>query len=80
MCLIHILNRSVNATPEAFAIYIKMMQVSKANGSVSKCSKTGLCKTVKCLRILSRGNKEKTFKCDRGPIYQVTNLNRNLTV
>ena len=31
---------------------------------------------VKVLRILSRGN---TFKCDRGPILQVTNLKRNLT-
>ena len=33
----------------------------------------------KSLRILSRGNTWKSFKCDRGPIFQVTNLNRNLT-
>ena len=35
--------------------------------------------TVKVLRIQSRGNTEKSFKCDRGPIFQVANLNRNLT-
>ena len=57
----------------------KMMLASKANGSVSECSKTGLCITVKVLRMLSRGNTWKSFKCDRGPIFQVTNLNRNLT-
>ena len=28
--------------------------------------------------MLSRRNTCKPFKCDRGPIYQVTNLNRNL--
>ena len=33
----------------------------------------------KSLRILSRGNTRKSFKCDRGPIFLVTNLNRNLT-
>ena len=29
--------------------------------------------------MLSRGNTRKPFKCDRGPIFQVANLNRNLT-
>ena len=29
--------------------------------------------------MLSRGNTWKPFKCDRGPIFQVANLNRNLT-
>ena len=29
--------------------------------------------------MLPRGNTYKSFKCDRGPIFQVTNLNRNLT-
>ena len=57
-----------------------MMQASKANKSVSECSKTGLCITVKVLRMLSRGNTCKSFKCDRGRIFQVTNLSRNLTV
>ena len=38
-----------------------------------------LCITVKVLRMLSRGNTRKPFKCDSGPISQVTNLNRNLT-
>ena len=33
-----------------------MMQASKANESVSECSKTDLCMTVKVLRMLSRGN------------------------
>ena len=59
-----------------------MMQVSKANESVSEYSeysKTGLCIKVKVLRMLSRGNTQKSFKCDRGPIFQVANLNRNLT-
>ena len=56
-----------------------MMQASKANEIVSECSKTGVCITVKVLRILSRGNTRKPFKCDRGPSFQVTNLNRNLT-
>ena len=32
----------------------------------------------KSLRILLRGNTWKSFKWDRGPIFQVTNLNRNL--
>ena len=43
----------------------KMMQASKANESVSEYSKTGLCITVKVLR----GNTQKSFKCDRGPIF-----------
>ena len=33
----------------------------------------------KSLRILSRGITWKSFKCDRDPIFLVTNLNRNLT-
>ena len=33
-----------------------MMQASKANESVSKGSKTGLCITMKVLRMLSRRN------------------------
>ena len=41
---------------------------------------TGLWITVKVLRILARGNTRKSFKCDRGPIFQVANLNRNLTL
>ena len=57
----------------------KMMQASKANECVSEYSKTGLGITVKVLRMLSRGNTQKSFKCSRGPIFQVTNLNRNLT-
>ena len=56
-----------------------MMQASKSNGSVSKCPKTGLCITVKVVWILTRGNSCKSFKCDRGPIIQVKNLNRNHT-
>ena len=56
-----------------------MMQASKANESVSEYSKTVLCITVKVLRMLSRGNTQKSFKCDRGPIFQVANSNRNLT-
>ena len=57
----------------------KIMQASKANENVSEGSKTVLCITVKVLRMLSRGNTRKPFKCDRDPIFQVTNLNRNLT-
>ena len=56
----------------------KMMQASKANESVSEYSKTGLCIIVKVLRMLSRRNTQKSFKCDRGPIFKVANLNRNL--
>ena len=56
-----------------------MMQASKANESVSEYSKTGLCITVKIVRMLSRGNTQKSFKCDDDPIFQVTNLNSNLT-
>ena len=56
-----------------------MMQASKANESVSEYSKTGLCITVKILRRLSRVNTQKSLKCYRGPIFQVANLNRNLT-
>ena len=56
-----------------------MMQASKANKRVYECSKTGLCITVKILWVLSRGNTLKPFKCHRGPIFQVTHLNRNLT-
>ena len=51
-----------------------MKQDSKANESKSECSNT-----VKVLRMLSRGMTLKTFNCDRGPIFQVTNLNRNRT-
>ena len=57
----------------------KIMQTKNANENVSLCSNTGQCITVKVLRILSRGNTRKPFKCDRGPIFQVANLNRNLT-
>ena len=56
----------------------KMMQASEANDSESECSKTGLCITITVLVMLSRGNTWKPFKCDRGPIFQVTDLNRNL--
>ena len=57
----------------------KMTQASKANESVTECSKTGLCIKYKSLRILSRGNTWKSFKCDRVPLFQVTKLDRNLT-
>ena len=50
-----ILNKSENTTHELFAIYLQMMQASKANESVSECSKTGLCITVKASLMLSRG-------------------------
>ena len=50
-----------------FLLFIyKMMQ---ANESVSEYLKTGSCITVKVLRTLSRGNTQKSFKCDRGPIF-----------
>ena len=39
----YILNKSENATPELFAIYMQMIEASQANESVSECSKTGLC-------------------------------------
>ena len=53
----YILNKSENSILELFAIYIfKMMHASKANKSVSECSKTGLCTKVKALQMLSRGN------------------------
>ena len=57
----YILNKSKNATPELFTIYIQNDQASKANDSVSKCSKTGLCITVKVLRMFSQG-KDKSHK------------------
>ena len=53
-----------------------MMQASKVNESVSEYSKTGLCITVKVLQMWSRGNTQKSFKSDRGQIFQVENLNR----
>ena len=62
-----------------FPFIYKIMQANKANERVSECSKTGLCITVKGVRMLSRGNTLKPFKCDMGPVFQVTNLNRNLT-
>ena len=37
-------------------LLLKAMQASKANESECVCSKTGLCITVKVLRMLSRGN------------------------
>ena len=44
----------------------KMVQASKlSNEIVSECSKTGLCITVKVLRMLSLGKHERHFKCDR---------------
>ena len=49
----------------------KMMQASKANESVSEYLKTGSCITVKVLRMLSRGNTQKSFKCDRGPVFRL---------
>ena len=55
-----------------------MMQASKANENVSEYLMTVLCITVKVLRLFARGNPWKSFKCDRGPSFQVTNLNRNL--
>ena len=58
----------------------EMMQASKANECVSGYSKTVLCIKVKVLGMLSRGNTQKSFKCDKGPIFQVANLNRNLTL
>ena len=57
----------------------KRKQARKANEGGSECSKTRLCITVKVLPMLSQGNILKPFKCDRGPIFLVTNLNSNLT-
>ena len=62
-----------------FPFICKMIHASKANKSVSECSKTGLCIKVNALRVLSRGNTRNSFKFDRGPIFQVTNWNGNLT-
>ena len=58
----------------------KIKQASKANENVSECSKTVLCITVKVLRMLIQVKTWKPFKCDSGPIFQVTNLDRNLTL
>ena len=33
----------------------------------------------RCTRKHNKNKTKKSFKCDRGPIFQVTNLNRNLT-
>ena len=58
----------------------KIMKASKANESVCEYSKTRLCLIVKVFFLmLSQGNTWKSLKCDRGPIFQVANLNRNLT-
>ena len=56
-----------------------MKQASKTNDCMSKIFKTGLCITAKVLRILSRGKTRNPFIWDRGPIFQVAHLNRNLT-
>ena len=56
-----------------------MMKASKANEIVCEYSETRLCITVKVLLMLSWGNTRKSFKCDRDPIFQVADLNRNLT-
>ena len=42
-----ILNKSENATPELFVIYIQNDATSKANENVSECSNTGFCITGK---------------------------------
>ena len=55
------------------------MQTKDAIESASLCSNTVLCITEKVLRVLSRGNTCKPLKCDRGPFFQVANLNGNLT-
>ena len=47
----YILNKSENATPELFAIYMQIRHASKANKSVSESSKTGLCIRLKALRM-----------------------------
>ena len=39
----YILNKIENVTSELFAIYMQKMHSSKANESISDCSKTGLC-------------------------------------
>ena len=39
----NIQNKSENAAPELMPFICKMTQASKANESVSECSKTGLC-------------------------------------
>ena len=81
-CSINMLNKSENATPELFAIYIiyKIMQASiKQTKVYLNIQKNWLCIAVKVLRMLSRGNTQKSFICDRVPIFQVANLNRNLT-
>ena len=69
---VKMLHLSVNSLP----FICKMTQASKANESVS--GRLGYAYS-KSLRILSRGNTWKSFKCDRGPIFQVTSLNINLT-
>ena len=50
----NILNKSENATPELFVIFIQNDAVSKANESVSECSKTGLCITVSFMDVVMR--------------------------
>ena len=69
-----LLNKSENATPELFAIYIQNDAKSKVNEIVSEYLKTGLCITVKVLRLLSQENTQKSFKYVRGPITHVANF------
>ena len=38
-----------------------------------------MCIKIKALWMLSQGKTRMLFKCDMGPIFQVTNLNGNLT-
>ena len=54
-----------------------MMQASKANESVSECSKTGLCKKLKAYGCCHE--EIHASHLNRGPIFKFTNLNRNLT-
>ena len=75
----HTLNKSENATPELFAIYMQNYANQECKWKFVLMFKYWVMHYSKFLRMLSRGNTWKPFICDRGPIFRVANLNRSLT-
>ena len=45
--------------------------LSKGRYDETFAGEDGLCLTVKVLRMLLRGNTQKSFKCERGPIFSL---------
>ena len=74
-----ILNKSENATPGLFAIYIQNDAIQYSYRKCIYTFKDWVMHNSKRLTDVFTRNDIKAFKCDRGLIIQATKINKKLT-